>query len=69
MVPQNEKNAKKFGFLTEFPSKKACKIAEKLGIISKDLAQKIPKIFRDKKYLNVSFEEKLALLKKEVKLP
>ena len=59
--------AKKTGFLTEFPSKKACQIAEKLGIISKDLAKTMPKIFRDKKYLNLSFEDKLALLKSVVK--
>lgn len=58
------KKAMKFGFLTEFPSKRACAIAVKLGVISEDFAQEMPEIFRGKKYQKISFDEKLTLLKK-----
>ena len=56
------KNATKFGFLTEFPSKKACAIAVKLKVITEDIAKKIPEIFRGKRFLNLAFEKKLKLL-------
>lgn len=49
-------------FLTVFPSKRACKIAVKLGIINNEFAQGIAKIFKQGN--NLSFEERLELLKK-----
>lgn len=61
-IPEYERGVK-FGFLTEFPSQKACSIALKLGLISEDFAKKIPIIFRDKKYKNLLFEEKIELVK------
>lgn len=54
------------GFMTEFPSRKACEIAVELGIISKEFAEKIPKIFRDKDNKKLNFDQKLAILKKEI---
>ena len=57
-------------FFTEFPSRKACNIAVQLGVISKDLANKISR--RGKEYRSLSFKYKLRLLRiwqiqKEVK--
>lgn len=54
------------GFLTEFPSKKACTIAVALGLISPELADAIPRIFRSRETRHLPFEAKLALLKTAV---
>lgn len=56
-------NAIGSGLMTEFPSRKACGIASRLGIISEEQAKSISQLFRCAKYKNLTFEEKLGKLK------
>jgi len=56
-------NAINTGFMTEFPSHKACAIACRLGIISEEQAKSIPQIFRGAKNKDLTFEKKLGKLK------
>lgn len=59
---------KGMGFLTEFPSRKACIIAEALGIITPDLYKKMTAIFRGQEHKNLSFTQKMNLLKREISI-
>lgn len=58
---------KGMGFLTEFPSRKACIIAEELGIIPPDFYKKMTTIFRGQNYKSLSFEQKKQNLQRLVK--